>query len=73
MERTHETLKDAVNRVLRAGLASQDSAVNDKTPFKVEAHPCDFLPGFDRDKMNQLADELEAEEFVGRRSQQDGS
>jgi hypothetical protein len=75
MERTHETLKDAVNRALRAGLASQEAqetASATRPPFTVHAHPSQFLPGLDRDKMNQLADELDTEEFLrrteGRRS-----
>ena len=29
--------------------------------FRVEPHSCRFKPGIDLDKMNQLADELEAE------------
>jgi hypothetical protein len=53
------SLKQVVNEALRIGL----SAGHAKKPirFKVEPHACRFKPGIDLDKLNQLADELEAE------------
>ncbi len=53
------SLKQAVNEALRAGLA-RDSR-DDPGKFRVEPHACLFKPGIDLDKLNQLADELEAE------------
>ena len=66
MTRRKETLKEAINRALRDGLASEQLDVREQ--FVVEGHACGFLPGIDRDKMNQLADELEVEEFLNRQS-----
>lgn len=55
--------KQALNEVLRTGLA-----VDHRRPtprFRVEPHSFRFRPGIDLDKLNQLADELEAEETRG--------
>jgi len=54
------SLKRVINDALRAGLAEADKAPRVK--FSVEPHPCRFKAGIDLDKLNQLADELEAEE-----------
>ena len=58
-----ESLKTVVNRALRVGLAAQEN-LSSPEPFAVEPHPCGFRSGIDMDKMNQLVDELEAEEFL---------
>lgn len=55
------TLKEAVNQALRAGLAADEASP--RVRFKVEPHDFRFKAGIDLDKLNQLADELEAEEF----------
>ena len=55
------TLKEAVNQALRAGLAADEASA--RVRFKVEPHDFRFKAGIDLDKLNQLADELEAEEF----------
>jgi hypothetical protein len=54
------SLKRAVNQALRAGLASQGR--ERRVKFTVEPHSCQFKPGIDLDKLNQLVDDLEAEE-----------
>jgi hypothetical protein len=60
MAQTNLSLKETVNHALRAGLA--ESPRKSRTPrFRVEPHACGFFPGIDRDRMNQLADELEAQ------------
>ena len=56
------TLKDAVNQALRAGLEIEPD--RRRVTFRVEPHSFGFKPGIDLDKLNQLADELEAEEFA---------
>ena len=56
------TLKEAVNQALRAGLDAGEAPV--RARFQVEPHSFGFKPGIDLDKLNQLADELEAEEFA---------
>ncbi len=56
------TLKAAVNQALRAGLAVEDAPA--RVPFRVVPHSFGFKPGIDLDKLGQLADQLEAEEFA---------
>jgi hypothetical protein len=56
------TLKDAVNQALRAGLDIEPE--QRRVNFRVEPHSFGFKPGIDLDKLGQLADELEAEEFA---------
>ena len=55
------TLKQAVNDALRVGLNAPSA--KKKSKFKVEPHAFHFKPGIDLNKLNQLADELEVEEF----------
>jgi hypothetical protein len=52
--------KDVVNRTLRAGLGEQAKPHGHAVP-KTIPHAFGFRPGIDLDKLNQLADELEAE------------
>ena len=61
MKRTGEGMKTVVNGALRIGLGMSDKPVR-PIPFKVEPHSFGFRPGTDLDRLNQLADELEAEE-----------
>ncbi len=58
------TLKEAVNQALRAGLAVEER--KPKVPFKVRAKPMGLLPGIDPNKMNQLLDDLEVEDFLAK-------
>jgi hypothetical protein len=62
MKRSREGLKAVVNRALRIGLGMTDKPVRPK-PFKVEPHDFGFRAGVDLDRLNQLTDEIEAEEF----------
>ena len=65
MRRTDRSMKAVVNDALRIGLG-----VRSKPPrpprFKVEPHAFGFKPGVDVDRLNQLVDELEAEETAKR-------
>lgn len=61
MKRSGDGLKTVVNRALRIGLAMTDKPV-DPPVFQVVPHAFGFRPGTDLDRLNQLADELEAEE-----------
>lgn len=54
-------LKAVVNEALRRGLNLAGSE-GCSEPFQVEPHDFRFNPGLDLDRMNQLADELEAQE-----------
>ncbi len=56
------SLKRVINDALRAGLAAKDTTPPVK--LSVEPHPCIFKGGIDLDKLNQLVDELEADESV---------
>jgi hypothetical protein len=55
--------KEAVNRTLRAGLGEAFTRRTGPVP-KTIPHSFGFRPGIDLDKLNQLADELEAEAFA---------
>ena len=63
--KTTLTLKDAVNRGLRARLAAGDRKPPPKR-FVVKPHRSGLVPGVDVDKINQVLDEMEVEE-LGRR------
>ena len=58
------TLKDAVNRALRAGLAVEERKPPVK--YKVRTHSFGAVPGVDLNKMNQLVDDLEVEDFLAK-------
>jgi hypothetical protein len=61
--------KDVVNRTLRAGLGELARPRRHVAP-KIISHAFGFKPGIDLDKLNQLADELEAEAYAaGQRSE----
>jgi hypothetical protein len=58
------SLKQVVNERLRAGYGIRR---NKKMPeFVVEPHQSAYRAGIDRRKLNQLADELEAESFASK-------
>jgi hypothetical protein len=61
MKRSGEGMKAVVNRALRVGLGMTDKPL-EPVPFRVEPHAFGVRPGVDLDRMNQLLDELEAEE-----------
>ena len=58
------SFKEVVNGLLRAGIAASGDAVPRRKPVKVVAKSLGLKPGYDPDKLNQLVDELEVEEFV---------
>lgn len=73
MRRSGEGMKAVVNRALRLGLGMADKPVEPR-PFTVEAHSFGFREGTDLDRLNQLVDELEAEEVRARlRAQEEGT
>ena len=57
------SFKEMVNRALRAGLSREMAPRDILTPTTIP-HSFGFRPGVDLDKLNQLADELEAEAAV---------
>ncbi len=59
------TLKQVVNDALRRGLAAEPQS-KPRRRFRVIPHSFGFRPGIDVYKLNQLADELEAQAFVAK-------
>lgn len=65
MRRTRRGLKATVNDLLRRGLGLAKKPARPPR-FQVEPHAFGFKPGIDLDRINQLVDELEAEEGARR-------
>ena len=63
---TNRRRKDVVNDLLRKGLAAGQRPPARPARYRVRARSSGFRPGLDLLKMNQLADELELEDGVGR-------
>ena len=61
-------LKRVVNDALRAGL-SKTGKKERTTPFVVKPHSFEFHPWVDRDKLGQLLDQMDIEEFIRKMSQ----
>ena len=61
--------KQLVNSLLRAGLGASEGAPTERKVVKVVGRPLGLKPGYDADKLNQLVDELEAEDYLSARHQ----
>ena len=59
------TFKVLVNTALRRGLADEQ-ILDPPSAVVTRPHSFGFKPGIDLDKLNQLADELEAESFASK-------
>jgi hypothetical protein len=59
------SFKQALNEALRRGLTAP-SRPDARTRYTVEPHEGGFRPGIDSGKLNQLADQLEAEDLVAK-------
>lgn len=57
-------MKKVVNDFLRKGLNLERPSP--AKPFKVEPHSSGFLPGVDPARLNQMADDLEADAVVAK-------
>lgn len=64
--RTNSSMKTVVNDALRIGLGFRGKPPKLRR-FKVEPHAFGFKPGVDVERLNQLVDELEANEIARRR------
>jgi predicted transcriptional regulator len=63
--RNRASFKATINQVLRRGLAAQETKSDRKRPrFVVQAHSGGFRPGIDLERLNQLVDQLETEDFL---------
>lgn len=58
------SLKAIVNDALRKGLELEP--VRRAKPYRVKAHSSSFVAGVDAGRLNQLVDELEANELIAR-------
>ncbi|MBI1177180.1 DUF2191 domain-containing protein [bacterium] len=67
------SFKEVVNETLRAGLAAGGSIASTRKPFKVVAKPLGLRTGFDPDRMNQLVDELEVEDYLRKAAKDDSA
>ena len=65
------TFKELINSTIRRGLSSEQILSAPPPRVVTRPHNLEMKPGVDMDKLNQLADELEAEAFAtGLRRQQ---
>ncbi|MBI2970152.1 MAG: hypothetical protein HYY36_05375 [Gammaproteobacteria bacterium] len=62
--RRRTSFKATLNAVLRRGLAPQAASREEGERFVLKPHSGGFRPGIDPDKLNQLLDEIEVEEFL---------
>lgn len=60
------SFKETVNSVLRRGLSAQERSAPAAEAFRLEPFRADFRPGVDPLRLNQLADDLDAEHALGR-------
>ena len=63
MRRTNRSMKTVVNDALRVGLGVRGKP-RCVPIFKVEPHAFGFKAGIDTDRLNQLVDEMEADEVA---------
>jgi hypothetical protein len=63
MQRRRLSFKEALNQAIRNGLLNTGSRVSDETPFTVRSRSMGLRAGIDSGRLNQMADELEAEGF----------
>ena len=59
------SFKEIVNETLRQGLSAKPKAKPTEV-FRVEARALGLRPGIDPNKLNQLVDELEVQEFLAK-------
>jgi hypothetical protein len=63
MQRRRLSFKEALNEAVRSGLADLAAAGVEEAPFIVRARGLGLRAGIDAARLNQMADELEAESF----------
>jgi hypothetical protein len=59
------SFQQALNEVIRRGLTAPDRP-HAQPRYTLEPHPSGLRPGVDPDKLNQLVDQLEVDEFIAK-------
>ena len=67
------SFKEVVNDLLRAGIAASGAVPSRRQPIKVVARPLGLKPGYDPDKLNQLVDELEVNDYRRKAAKDDSA
>lgn len=57
------SFKQAVNDAIRRGLTAPDQVSETKTKVRIETFDSGFRPGVDPLRLNQLLDDMDAEQF----------
>ncbi|MDX1999225.1 MAG: CopG family transcriptional regulator [Thermoanaerobaculia bacterium] len=65
------SFKELVNRTLRKGLAKGSEPAAPLPPFVVTPFSLELRPGIDPNRLNQLYDELEIEDFLRKEAKQE--
>jgi hypothetical protein len=63
MQRRRLSFKEALNQAIRSGLLNAGARGSDDVPFVVRTRSMGLRAGLDSGRLNQMADELEAESF----------
>ena len=63
-EKSRLPFKQVLNQAIRRGLSP--TANGPRKVVRVRPHDFGFKPGIDRDRLNQLLDEMEVEDFLER-------
>lgn len=63
MQHRRLSFKEALNQAIRSGLLNAGGRGSDELPFVVHAGNMGLRAGIDSGRLNQIADELEAEGF----------
>jgi len=67
------SLKSVVNDLLRAWIAASGETLTPRPHIQVKSRPLGLRPGYNPDRLNQLAEELEVEDFLRRASKDDSA
>lgn len=65
VQRQRISFKKVLNNAIRMGLGSR-SEQNKNSRVEVATFRSDYLPGVDRVRLQQLSDEMETDEFLGK-------
>lgn len=63
MQLRRQSLKETLNQAIRAGLAGGEGSCIEDAPYVVTARRMGLRAGIDPGRLNQRADEMEAESF----------